>query len=189
LLGLELLFKLIKMKKLGLYIACMCFVAVAFAQAKHTVTKSEITYQIKNMGFNSTGNIGGLEAAILFDKEHLATSSIVASVDTKTINSDDDMRDTHLKKEDYLDVEHYPKISMKSVSFKQKGGSNYTGEFDVSIKGKTKRIELPFTYIVNGSTAVFKGSFKINRLDFAIGDKSMVLSNELTISLNVATAF
>jgi polyisoprenoid-binding protein YceI len=176
------------MKKIALYLACICFTTLTFAQVKNTVTKSDVTYTIKNMGFNSSGTIAGLEATILFDKEHLATSSIEASVDTRTINSDNDMRDGHLKKEEYLDVDHYPKISMKSVSFKQKSGSNYIGEFDVTIKGKTKRIELPFTYIVNGSTAVFKGSFKINRLDFAIGDKSMVLSNEINISLNVETA-
>ena len=78
--------------------------------------------------------------------------------------------------------------SMKSVSFKAKNASNYTGEFDVTIKGKTKRIEVPFTYVVNGSKAVFNGSFKINRLDFAIGDKSMVLANEVTVNLNVNTA-
>jgi polyisoprenoid-binding protein YceI len=176
------------MKKLVIYIACICFSTLTFAQAKQTVTKSIVTYQVKNMGFQSTGTIGGLQATILFDKEHLAASSIEASVDVKTINSDNDLRDEHLKKEEYLDAEHYPRISMKSVSFKQKSASNYTGQFDVTIKGKTKRIELPFTYIVNGSTAVFKGDFKINRLDFAIGDKSVVLSNELTITLNVETA-
>lgn len=137
----------------------------------------------------STGTIGGFEATILFDKDHLATSSIEASVNVNTINSESDMRDEHLKKEDYFDAEHYPKISIKSVSFKTKNASNYTGQFNVTIKGKTKLVELPFTYVVSGSTAVFKGSFKFNRLDFAIGDKSMVLSNEVTITLNVETAF
>ncbi|EHQ26920.1 YceI family protein [Mucilaginibacter paludis] len=177
------------MKKLFFYMACVCFSTLAFAQTKQTVTQSTVTYEVKNMGFKSSGKLGGLEATILFDKDHLASSSIEASVDTKTIDSDNDMRDNHLKKEEYFDVEHYPKITMKSVSFKQKGGSNYTGDFNVTIKGKTKLIQLPFTYITSGSTAIFKGSFKINRLDFAIGDKSVVLSNEVTVSLNVETAF
>lgn len=177
------------MKSLLLYITLVCFSTLTFAQTKHTVKQSTVTYEVKNMGFKSSGKLGGLEATILFDRDHLATSTIEASVDTKTIDSDNDMRDNHLKKEEYFDVEHYPKITMKSVSFKQKGGSNYIGEFDINIKGKTKRIDLPFTYITSGSTAVFKGSFKINRLDFAIGDKSVVLSNEVAVSLNVETAF
>lgn len=176
------------MRRIVLIALCICFANYTFSQARHTVTQSEVTYTVKNMGFNTSGTINGFEATILFDKDHLSTSSIQASVDTHTINSDNDTRDTHLKSADYFDTDHFPKISMKSVSFKAKGASNYVGEFDVTIKGKTKRVELPFTYVVNGSTAVFKGSFKINRLDFAIGDKSMVLSNEVTVTLNVETA-
>jgi polyisoprenoid-binding protein YceI len=176
------------MKRIVLSLACCCLSLFAIAQAKQTVTKSDVNYEIKNMGFKTTGTIAGFAATILFDKEHLATSSIEASVDTRTINSDNDMRDEHLKKPEYFDVEHFPKIVMKSVTLKAKGGSNYLGEFDVTIKGKTKRVDVPFTYVVNGSTAVFKGSFKINRLDFAVGDKSMVLSNEVTVNLNVDTA-
>ncbi|MDB5285154.1 MAG: polyisoprenoid-binding protein [Mucilaginibacter sp.] len=177
------------MKNIVLYIALLCATSVAFSQAKHTVTKSEVGYEVKNMGFKSSGTIAGFEATILFDKDHLSTSSIIAAVNINTINSDNDARDTHLKKEEYFDVEHFPKVIMKSVSFKAKNASNYVGTFDVTIKGKTKRVELPFTYVVTGSTAVFKGSFKINRLDFAVGDKSMVLSNEVTVNLNVETAF
>jgi len=170
------------MKKFALYIICTCLCVAAVAQTKQKVTKSDVSYQVKNMGFMSTGTIGGLEASIEFDKDHLA------SVNINTINSDNDMRDAHLKKPEYFDAEHFSKITMKSVSFKAKNASNYTGQFNVTIKGKTKLIELPFTYVVSGSTGVFKGSFKINRLDFAIGDKSMVLANEVTIALNIETA-
>ena len=176
------------MKKLAICLICICVTTLAFSQAKQKVTKSDVRYKVKNMGFSSTGSIAGFEATILFDKDHLTTSSIEASVAVHTIDSDNDMRDTHLKKPEYFDAEKYPKIIMKSISFAHKSGSNYIGQFDVTIKGITKRVEVPFTYVVNGSTAVFNGGFKFNRLDFNIGDKSMVLSNEITIILNVETA-
>src|ERR1700748_854420 len=176
------------MKKFTL-IVFLSFAGIsAFAQAKQTVTKSSVSYQIKNMGFVTTGVFGAVQANIIFDKAHLSTSSIEASVETKTINSDDDGRDEHLRKSDFFDVEHYPKITMKSVSFQQKSGNNFTGQFDLTIKGKTKRIELPFTYVLNGGTGTYKGSFKINRLDFGVGDSSMVLSNDVTISLTLETS-
>lgn len=176
------------MKNFVLYLLCISLTTYTYAQTKHTVAKADVTYQIKNMGFKTSGSFSGFKAAIVFDKDHLATSSIEASVDARTINSEDDMRDNHLKKEEYFDVEHYPAITMKSISFKAKNASNYTGQFNVTIKGKTKLVELPFTYIVNGSKAIFKGELKLNRLDFAIGDKSMVLSNEVVVSLNIETA-
>ncbi len=175
------------MKKISLIIAFVATAAITFAQTKQTVTKAAIGYQIKNMGFASTGIFSGLQANILFDKDHLTTSSIEASVDTKTVNSDDDSRDEHLRKPDFFDVEHYPKMTIKSVSFISKGGNNFIGQFDLTIKGKTKRIELPFSYAAKGNTAVFNGTLKINRLDFGVGESSMVLSNDVTILLNVET--
>jgi polyisoprenoid-binding protein YceI len=162
-------------------------VTSAFTQSKQTVNKASVTYQVKNMGFTTSGFFSGLSGDIKFDKAHLATSSIEASVETKTINSDDEARDAHLRKEDFFDVDHYPKMTIKSVSFKQKGGNNFTGLFDLTIKGKTRQVEVPFTYVQNGTAGVFKGNFKINRLDFGVGESSMVLSNEVSINVTIET--
>jgi polyisoprenoid-binding protein YceI len=97
------------------------------------------------------------------------------------------MRDNHLKAAEYFDAEHYPRITMKSTSFKQKGSNNFLGLFNMTIKGKTKVIEVPFTYTESGNAGLFKGSFKFNRQDFGIGGKSMVLSDEVTVMLTVET--
>jgi polyisoprenoid-binding protein YceI len=174
------------MKRLSLIILLFCGTFV-FAQSKHTVTKALVTYQIKNMGFTTSGFFSGITADIKFDKAHLATSSIEASVETKTINSDDDMRDEHLRKDDFFDVTHFPKMTIKSVAFKQKSGNNYTGDFLLTLKGKTKPVEVPFSYTQTGTSGVFKGSFKINRLDYGVGESSMTLSNDVAILVTIET--
>ncbi|WP_183567528.1 YceI family protein [Mucilaginibacter sp. SP1R1] len=156
----------------------------AFAQVKTTITKSVITFKIKNLGINTNGNFSGLQADIQFKPTNLTSSIIAASVDASSINTDNNMRDTHLKSDDYFNVTTYPKITLKSVSFKHKSGDNYTGSFNVTIKDKTKLIEVPFTYTETGSTAVFNGSFKINRSDFGIGGKNMILADEATVVVN-----
>ncbi|WP_158828872.1 YceI family protein [Mucilaginibacter lacusdianchii] len=159
----------------------------AFAQIKQTVNKSSVTYEIKNMGIKTDGKFGGLQANIRFDKAKLDSSSIDASIDVTTIDSDNAMRDNHLKAEDYFDVAKYPRITMKSTSFKHKGGNNFVGIFNITIKGKTKAVEVPFTYTESGSIGLFKGSFKINRRDYGVGGNSMVLADEATILLSVET--
>ncbi|MCJ8210472.1 YceI family protein [Mucilaginibacter sp. RS28] len=174
------------MKKL-LILAALFIGVNAFAQTKHTVVKSAVTYHIKNMGINTDGKFESVQANINFDTQHLAASSIEATADAASINSDNNMRDNHLRKPDYFDVEKYPKITMKSVSFKSNGGNNYTGIFNVTIKDKTKAVEVPFTYTENGSSALFKGSFKINRRDFGVGGKSLILSDEATVNVEVQT--
>lgn len=174
------------MKKYLLIIA-LFISATAFAQFKQNVTKSSVTYDIKNMGINTSGVFGGLQADIKFDDQHLATSSIDASIDVTALNSDNTMRDNHLKSEDYFDVAKYPRITMKSVSFKHKSGNNYAGVFNVTIKDKTKQLEVPFTYVESASSAAFKGSFKLNRRDFGVGGKTLTLSNEATVNISVET--
>lgn len=171
-----------------LLIAVLLTGTLAFAQDKHTVTKASVSYEIKNMGIKTNGKFNNLQADIMFNKANLATSTIEASIEVNSIDSDNEMRDKHLKAEDYFDAARYPKIIMKSVSFKPKGGNNFIGIFNLTIKGKTKLIEVPFTYNESAGTALFKGSFKINRNDFNIGGKSMVLADDATVNMVVETA-
>jgi len=176
------------MKKLFFLITAFLITTQTFAQVKHAVTKAAVAYEIKNMGINTSGKFKTLDATIAFDQNNLAASSIEAAVDVNSIDSDNAMRDNHLKAEDYFDAAKYPKITMKSTSFKKKAGNNYVGIFNVTIKGKTKAVEVPFTYTESANVALFKGSFKINRKDFGVGGNSMVLADDATIELVVETS-
>lgn len=162
-------------------------VQLLFAQEAQKVTSSAVIFKIKNMGIAAEGKFGGLKATISFDKDQPDKSSIEASVDTRTLDSDNSLRDNHLKKEEYFDVEKYPEITMKSVSITHQKNENYTGIFDLTIKDKTKRIKVPFTYTENGNNASFSGSFTVNRSDFNLGGKSMVLADDALVSVTLAT--
>lgn len=157
------------------------------AQTPQKITSSAVTFRIKNLGIGTEGKFGGFKANISFDQNNLDKSSIEASVDARTLDSDNSMRDNHLKKEEYFDVEKYPEITLKSVSFDHQKNENYTGLFNVTIKGKTKRIKVPFTYTESGNSSSFKGNFTIGRSDFGIGGKSMVLANDALVSVVVET--
>ncbi|MFB0499023.1 YceI family protein [Mucilaginibacter sp. P25] len=167
-------------KKIYIVVLLIFATTAGFAQ---TVSKSDISFKIKNLGFNVGGTFGGLQADIKFKPNDLEGSSIEASVLSSTVNTDNESRDRHLKSEDYFDVIKYPKITLKSVSFKRKSGSNYTGNFNVTIRDKTKLIEVPFTYTESGNTAQLKGNFMILRTDFGIGGKNLILSNEANVSV------
>src|ERR1700744_5884879 len=134
------------MNKKYLSIILLFLVNCAFAQVKYTVTKSTVTFKIKNLGINTGGSFSGVQANIMFDSANLGASNIQATADAATINTDNDMRDDHLKSDSYFDVAKYPKITIKSVSLKHKSGNNYTGQFSVTIKDKTQTLEIPFTY-------------------------------------------
>ena len=131
------------MKKNALVITLLLLMNCAIAQVKHTVTKNTITFQIKNLGIQTGGTIGGMQANIQFDPANLGASSIESTVDVSTINTDNDMRDEHLKSDAFFDAAKYPHITMKPVSIKHKSGDNFVGQFNVTIKAKTQVISVP----------------------------------------------
>jgi polyisoprenoid-binding protein YceI len=172
------------MKKLFVFTAIVLMHCAGGLYAQPQAIHSAVTFEIKNLGITTGGSIGGLQAKIHFVPADLNASAIEASVDVNTLNTDNSSRDEHLCSEDFFDVAHFSKISLKSVNFKHKSGSNYTGTFILTMKGRSKQIEIPFAFLDKESAVEFKGTFKINRLDFGVGGKSMILSDDVTITID-----
>ncbi len=175
------------MKKIIVLFTLLIIISYAFTAA-NIITKSQITFQIKNLGINTHGTISGLKADFYIDPANTSKNMINASVETGTINTDNSMRDKHLKSDDFFDVEMYPVITLKSNNIKHKGGDNYTGLFNLNIKNKTKGLEIPFTYTSAGDKVYFKCSFKINRLDYGIGSNSFTMGDQVTVSIDAEAA-
>jgi polyisoprenoid-binding protein YceI len=154
--------------------------------AQNTVIRSAITFKVKNLGITVDGSVGGLQATIHFNPQNLPAASFDTSVDLKTLTTDNSVRDGHLKSDEFFDVAHYPKILLKSISVRHKSGNKYIGEFNLTIKNKTRTVVIPFTFAAKGGLTDFSGSFKINRLDYGLGDSNLILSDEVTISIDAA---
>ena len=169
------------MKKL----CVLCFVLltqwqVSFSQTSWDVKTYSVGFVIKNAGFNVDGSLKGLVYKINFD-DGGANNVIEASVDATTISTNNNARDKHLRKSDYFDVEKYPKLSLKSVSFTKISAGKYKGTFKLTIKATTKTVEIPFTF----NKGSFEADFTINRLDYGVGESSWVLSNDVKIKLKI----
>jgi polyisoprenoid-binding protein YceI len=146
---------------------------------------SEISFKIKNFGISSEGSFKGLQGTIVFDPQNVATDSFDVSIDAASVNTDNNLRDDHLRKDAYFDVEKYPRIRFASTSVvatDKNGHFMITGS--LTIKGRTKQISFPFLATPAGDDYIFKGGFTINRRDFGVGGAS-TLSNDLTVSLTV----
>ena len=145
---------------------------------------SEIKFTIKNFGLNVTGKFSGLSGTMQFNPSNLSASAFNVSVDANTVNTGVDMRDNHLKKEEYFDVSKYPTINFVSTSIT--GDQNgYTLSGRLTIKGITKEISFPFTATHQNDGTVFTGNFSINRKDFNVGGGSAVMGSNVDVSLKV----
>jgi len=61
--------------------------------------------------------------------------------------------------------------------------ANYAGLFNVTIKGVTKQVEIPFEFNQLGDETEFKGSFNLKRSDFGIGGKTLTMSDDLVVAI------
>lgn len=148
--------------------------------------ESEVKFKIRNLGFNVTGTFTGLEGTIHFDPNNLAACSFEVSIDANTVNTGVDMRDNHLRKSEYFDVENYPQIRFVSVKISPGNKSGTLFIFGkLTLKNVIKDISFPFTATPTENGFLFKGEFKINRRDFKVGGGSTVADN-LTVMLAVA---
>ena len=161
-------------------------VQLTFAQGyKPADQGSAVGFEIKNLGFNTKGSLNGLDGKITWDPKDPGKAVFDVSVAAATINTDNEMRNDHLKKESYFDVEKYPRISMVSTSITGPDRSgHYTFNGKLTMKATTKEIFFPFIATPSGDDYIFKGEFTINRKDFDIGGSSTI-ANSLKVSLTV----
>lgn len=139
-----------------------------------------VTFIIKNFGINTSGEFKGLKGTIKWDAQNPSASVFNVTVDANSINTGIDMRDSHLRKEEYFNVEKFPVITFTSTAVTSNA---VTG--NLTIKGITKQISFPFTVKSSAGGYLFEGSFDINRRDFGIGGGSVSLSNNVTVNLKV----
>lgn len=76
---------------------------------------SKVTFTIKNFGFNVGGSFSGLKGSIRFDPAEINKAYFDVTVDANTINTDNNMRDNHLREESYFDVKNHPLIRFEST--------------------------------------------------------------------------
>ena len=166
------------------------FATINSGAQKYTPTDkgSKIHFVIKNFGIGTGGDFQGLKGEITFDTLNPSSSFFNVSIAVKTIDTDNSMRDQDLRSKDYFDDQKYPEIKLTSTKIDKtnKSGTGYyyfTG--NLTIKGISKPVSFPFLAEKSGSGYLFTGEFTINRLDFGVGESSMVLANKVTVSLKV----
>jgi polyisoprenoid-binding protein YceI len=155
------------------------------AQYKPIEKESTIAFKIKNLGFTISGFFSSLQGDIRFDPMHLPDAVFDIRIDVNSVNTDNTMRDDHLRNDGFFDTKNFP--TMHFVSTKV-GNSNKAHTFFIfgklTIKNITREISFPFTATPADLGWLFKGSFILNRRDFGVGGSGIIADN-LEVSLNV----
>lgn len=157
---------------------------------------SKLRFSIGFLGFSDVeGSFDRFGGTILYNESDLEKTSVSIVIDATSISTGSNFRDKDLQKENFFDTENHRIIRFISKEVKRRGKKlEIVG--DLTIKGKTKEVVIPFErtkqkfvdpfwqHIMIG----FKGELALNRTDFDVhggrwGEK--VLSEEVKIAFSM----
>jgi len=134
---------------------------------------SDVSFSVRHLMVSKVkGRFGTFEGQIV-TAENPLESTVTASIDLSSIDTNDAGRDGHLRSADFFDTETHPKMTFQSTSVTATGG-DFVVEGDLNLHGVTKSVQLnlelngfgPDPY--GGTRAGFTATTEINRKDFGI---------------------
>ena len=155
---------------------------------------SGVEFRILHLGVSHVnGSFSKVTGVVHLDDKDVTHSSVEASIDVSTVNTNEPKRDDHLKSPEFFNLAQFPAITFKSTSLTHSGGKLIlTG--DLTLAGVTK----PVTLTVDGPAAPQKGmggaivsgfsaTGTLSRKDFNFGQKytAPVLGDDVTFTIDI----
>jgi polyisoprenoid-binding protein YceI len=182
------------MKKLFLVLAIGLSQVALFAQTKWKVDNvhSSVKFTVSHLVISEVeGNFKTFTGTFTSIKPDFTDAAIDFSVDIASINTDNDMRDKHLKSADFFDADKFPKMTFKSTAFKLLSGNKYELTGKLTIHGIEKDVKFDVTYGGTakdgyGNTKVgFKASTVIDRFDYSLKWNKLTEAGGATVGKDV----
>ena len=181
------------MRNLFLLLAAILFSTELFAQStwKADPMHSKLTFSTTHLGISDvTGLFKTFGVTVRTNEPDFSDAVFELSVDVKSINTEVEMRDNHLRSADFFDADKYPAMTFKSTSIRKVGKDRYKISGNLTMHGVTKAVTMDLWYrgtIVNpqskAPTAGFKLTGVLDRSAFNIGPNfpPPMISNEVKI--------
>jgi polyisoprenoid-binding protein YceI len=155
----------------------------------HTTIGFEVTHLVIT---TVDGKFKSFDGTVTTKGDSFEGAQIDFTTDVASITTENEKRDAHLRSDDFFNAEKYPKMTFKSVAMKKVSGSKYKLVGDLTIRDKTKRVELDVVF--NGTVkdpwgntkAGFRITGEINRFDFDLKWNTVMEAGGAVVSKDVA---
>ncbi len=140
------------------------------------------------------GQFADFDGTAHVDAENPAASTVTIAIRPASISTGTADRDGHLVSGDFFDVENHPAITFTSTSV-ERDGSEWTITGDLTIKGVTKPVAIPFEETGTavdpfGNTRVgFEGATTINRKDWDLSWNAALETGGVLVSEKIKLEF
>ncbi|MDP9042680.1 MAG: YceI family protein [Bacteroidota bacterium] len=134
----------------------------------HTNVKFSVSHLVIS---DVDGTFRSFDGSMETSKPDFSDAKIVFTVDVSSINTDNDMRDNHLKSDDFLNAAKFPQMKFVSTSFTPQGDNKYKLIGNLTIRDVTKTVTFDVKYggtvvAMGGTHSGFKATTTIDRFDY-----------------------
>jgi polyisoprenoid-binding protein YceI len=141
------------------------------------------------------GSFNEFEGTAVLDGTNPSASSAQLTIAAKSIDTRHSQRDEHLRSNDFFAMDEHPTISFTSTGARHTGEAEFDLDGDLTIKGVTKAVTIPFTYEgaatdPYGNLRVgFEGSVVVNRKDWGVNWNAGLEAGGVLVSEKITLEF
>lgn len=170
---------------------------VAFnAQALEYTTviaeKSQIAFTSKQMGVPVDGRFGKFTAALNFDPAKPEAAKALIDIDLASVDAGSKDANDEVVGKGWFNVKDFPKARFATTSVKALGNNRFEAKGQMTIKGKTREMTVPFSYKPDGANGLFEGTLPLQRTQFGIGEgpwaDTSVVADEVPIKFRLVAS-
>ncbi len=168
----------------------------AVSQWRADKDHSNITFTLIHLGIAEIrGFFTEFDCIMESTQDNFADSKIEFTIDVNSLDTNNPVRDQHLKSNDFFNAVEFPQITFSGKSFKYKGGK-YKLTGDLTIRDVTKSVSFdvkhPGTVTAMGlEKAAFQAVTTLNRFDYklnwiqTIENGELIVGKDVTIVINL----
>jgi polyisoprenoid-binding protein YceI len=155
---------------------------------------SSVGFSIRHILSKVPGRFTQFNGTITVDRDNLENSSVAATINIGSIDTDNEKRDADLKSASYFDAAKFGTMTFQSKSWKKTGENAFDVTGDLTIHGITKEVVLKVNLLGFGpgmmgaqlsgwdaSVTLLRGDFGVTGPAYA--DK--ILGKEVNVSISI----
>jgi len=152
--------------------------------------QSSIHFEFRQMGVPVKGGFKRFTTEMAFDPARPEAARAQIEIDLASIDAGSTEADEESAGKLWFNRSAYPKATFVSSQVRALGNNRYEMRGTLTLKGRSREMTVPVTYIPGKNAAIFDGSFILKRLDFGIGEglwaDVATVANEVRVTFRIA---
>lgn len=154
----------------------LALAALSFMARPALASEWVVDYSASHLGFQAQqegewfrGDFLGFSADISFDEATPEKGRITATIPLGKVKVEGKDRQDAIIEQEWFDIKRFPTARFTSTRIRTNPKGGFIAEGELTLKGITKNVSLPFTLLTNAGVTTAHGSLTLNRSDFKVG--------------------